>query len=96
MKDATRFFLRALQHRLSQHDVQLGHWTFLRILWERDGITKRERARPTASSYPVVPHPCACAHGSRTPVRACHRAMVGMPDARSPEPAKLTTDDIHP
>ncbi|CAG9170885.1 hypothetical protein LMG23992_01866 [Cupriavidus laharis] len=42
VKDATRVFLRALQHRLSQHDVQLGHWTFLRILWERDGITKRE------------------------------------------------------
>ena len=42
VKDATRVFLRALQHRLAQHDVQLGHWTFLRILWERDGITKRE------------------------------------------------------
>jgi len=22
--------------------VQLGHWTFLRILWEKDGLTKRE------------------------------------------------------
>ena len=42
VKDATRAFLRALQHRLAKHDVQLGHWTFLRILWERDGITKRE------------------------------------------------------
>ena len=42
VKDATRGFLRALQSRLSQHNVQLGHWTFLRILWERDGITKRE------------------------------------------------------
>ncbi len=42
VKDTTRAFLRALQQRLAQHDVQLGHWTFLRILWERDGITKRE------------------------------------------------------
>lgn len=42
VKDATRGFLRALQSRLAQHNVQLGHWTFLRILWERDGITKRE------------------------------------------------------
>lgn len=42
VKDATRVFLRALQIRLARHDVQLGHWTFLRILWERDGITKRE------------------------------------------------------
>jgi len=42
VKDATRGFLRALQARLAQHDVQLGHWTFLRILWEKDGVTKRE------------------------------------------------------
>lgn len=42
VKDATRGFLRALQARLAAHDVQLGHWTFLRILWEKDGITKRE------------------------------------------------------
>lgn len=42
VKDATRAFLRALQQRLARHGVQLGHWTFLRILWERDGLTKRE------------------------------------------------------
>ncbi len=42
VKDATRAFLRALQVRLAAHDVQMGHWTFLRILWERDGLTKRE------------------------------------------------------
>ncbi len=42
VKDATRAFLRSLQARLAKHDVQLGHWVFLRILWERDGITKRE------------------------------------------------------
>jgi len=42
VKDATRGFLRSLQVRLAAHDVQLGHWTFLRILWNRDGITQRE------------------------------------------------------
>ena len=42
VKDATRAFLRALQGRLARHDVQLGHWSFLRILWQRDGLTKRE------------------------------------------------------
>lgn len=42
VKDATRVFLRALQERLARHGVQLGHWAFLRILWQRDGITKRE------------------------------------------------------
>jgi len=28
--------------RLTQHSVSLGQWTFLRILWEADGITQRE------------------------------------------------------
>lgn len=42
VKDATRAFLRALQVRLAKHDVPLGMWTFLRILWERDGLTQRE------------------------------------------------------
>ena len=42
VKDATRAFLRSLQARLVKHEVQLGHWTFLRILWEKDGVTKRE------------------------------------------------------
>jgi DNA-binding MarR family transcriptional regulator len=42
VKDATRALLRALQKRLTAHDVSLGHWTFLRILWEKDGLTQRE------------------------------------------------------
>lgn len=42
VKDATRSLLRALQMRLTAHDVSLGHWTFLRILWEKDGLTQRE------------------------------------------------------
>jgi DNA-binding MarR family transcriptional regulator len=41
-KDAWRAFTRALQARLAEHDVPFGHWTFLRILWERDGLTQRE------------------------------------------------------
>jgi DNA-binding MarR family transcriptional regulator len=34
--------VRALQSRLAEHSVSFGHWTFLRILWERDGVTQRE------------------------------------------------------
>lgn len=34
--------MRALQARLGTHGVSFGHWTFLRILWERDGLTQRE------------------------------------------------------
>jgi DNA-binding MarR family transcriptional regulator len=34
--------MRALQLRLAEHDVSFGHWTFLRILWLKDGLTQRE------------------------------------------------------
>jgi MarR family transcriptional regulator, organic hydroperoxide resistance regulator len=34
--------VRALSRRLAAHRVPFGHWTFLRILWERDGLTQRE------------------------------------------------------
>ena len=42
VKDATRALVRALQMRLAAHRVSFGHWTFLRILWEGDGLTQRE------------------------------------------------------
>ncbi len=42
IKDATRALLRALQKRLTEHSVSLGQWTFLRILWESDGVTQSE------------------------------------------------------
>jgi MarR family transcriptional regulator, organic hydroperoxide resistance regulator len=42
VKDVTRAFLRALQTRLNEHSVSFGHWAFLRILWERDGLNQRE------------------------------------------------------
>ena len=34
--------MRELQGRLAVHGVSFGHWTFMRILWERDGLTQRE------------------------------------------------------
>jgi DNA-binding MarR family transcriptional regulator len=34
--------VRSLQRRLAGHGVSFGHWTFLRILWQRDGLTQRE------------------------------------------------------
>ena len=42
VKDATRALVRALSMRLAAHRVSFGHWTFLRILWEGDGLTQRE------------------------------------------------------
>jgi len=42
VKDAARAMVRALQMRLAEHSVTFGHWTFLRILWETDGLTQKE------------------------------------------------------
>jgi DNA-binding MarR family transcriptional regulator len=41
IKDATRGLLRAMQMRLNTYGVSFGHWAFLRILWEADGLTQR-------------------------------------------------------
>ncbi len=41
VKDATRGLIRALTNRLARHSVSFGHWVFLRILWEHDGLTQR-------------------------------------------------------
>lgn len=54
VKDATRALLRALQKRLNAHDVSLGHWTFLRILWEKDGITQRELSEEAGVMEPTT------------------------------------------
>ena len=54
VKDATRVFLRSLQVRLARHDVQLGHWTFLRILWETDGLTQRDLSREAGVMEPTT------------------------------------------
>jgi MarR family transcriptional regulator, organic hydroperoxide resistance regulator len=54
VKDATRALLRALQMRLTEHSVSLGHWTFLRILWEKDGLTQRELSAQAGVMEPTT------------------------------------------
>lgn len=54
VKDASRSFLRSLQARLAAHGVTLGHWTFLRILWERDGVTQRELSQEAGLMEPTT------------------------------------------
>lgn len=54
VKDATRALLRALQMRLTEHAVSLGHWTFLRILWEKDGLTQRELSEQAGVMEPTT------------------------------------------
>ena len=54
VRDATRAFARALQARLAEHDVSFGHWTFLRVLWERDGMTQRELSQEAGVMEPTT------------------------------------------
>jgi len=54
VKDATRALLRALQTRLAAYGVPLGHWVFLRVLWEQDGITQRELSEQAGVMEPTT------------------------------------------
>ncbi|SAL79026.1 MarR family transcriptional regulator [Caballeronia terrestris] len=54
VKDATRSMVRALQMRLAEHSVSFGHWTFLRILWETDGLTQRELSEQAGVMQPTT------------------------------------------
>jgi DNA-binding MarR family transcriptional regulator len=54
VKDVWRAYARALQMRLAGHAVSFGHWTFLRILWERDGLTQRELSTEAGVMEPTT------------------------------------------
>lgn len=54
VRDATRAFARALQVRLATQNVSFGHWTFLRVLWECDGLTQRELSEQAGVMEPTT------------------------------------------
>ena len=54
VKDATRALVRALQMRLADHAVSFGHWTFLRVLWESDGLSQTELSRQAGVMAPTT------------------------------------------
>jgi MarR family transcriptional regulator, organic hydroperoxide resistance regulator len=41
VREAARALTRDLTARLATQGVSFGHWTFLRILWQNDGLTQR-------------------------------------------------------
>jgi len=45
IRDVARALERSLQSRLAAHQIPFGHWTFLRVLWNGDGLTQRELSR---------------------------------------------------
>ncbi|HKT99412.1 MAG TPA: MarR family transcriptional regulator [Paraburkholderia sp.] len=54
VKDAARAMVRGLQMRLAQHEVSFGHWAFLRILWETDGLTQKELSDEAGTTTPTT------------------------------------------
>ena len=54
LKEANRALVRALQARLDAHGVSPGHWQFLRILWEHDGLTQRELSEQAGVMEPTT------------------------------------------
>ncbi len=42
VRDTARALTRELQELLAGHGVPFGHWVFLRILWEQDGLSQKE------------------------------------------------------
>ena len=49
-----RGLMRALQMRQAMHSVSFGHWSFLRILWETDGLTQRELSERAGLQEPTT------------------------------------------
>ena len=54
VRDAARGLARGLQLRLQAHRVSFGHWVFLRILWEKDGLTQRELSERAGMMEPTT------------------------------------------
>jgi DNA-binding MarR family transcriptional regulator len=54
VKDAARAYVRALQMRLVSHSVSYGHWSILRVLWDRDGLTQRELSEQAGIAEPTT------------------------------------------
>jgi DNA-binding MarR family transcriptional regulator len=45
---------RFLQELIAPHDIQVGMWYFLRVLWIEDEITQRELSRRVGASEPTT------------------------------------------
>jgi len=54
VKDAARAMVRGLQMRFTQHEVSFGHWPFLRILWDRDGLTQKQLSDESGTTAPTT------------------------------------------
>ena len=54
VRDAARGLTRSLQFRLSGYETTFGHWVFLRILWEQDGLNQRDLSIQAGLTEPTT------------------------------------------
>lgn len=54
VRNAHRAFQRALEDRIALRGITRGHWYFLRVLWEEDGITQRELSARVGMMEPTT------------------------------------------
>ena len=54
IRETARALVRALTQRLAEHGVSFGHWAFLRILWQQDGLTQRELSEEAGVMEPTT------------------------------------------
>ena len=54
IRDAGRSLGQSLTVRLADHDIPFGHWAFLRVLWDRDGLTQRELSDAVGMTEPTT------------------------------------------
>jgi MarR family transcriptional regulator, organic hydroperoxide resistance regulator len=54
VRDANRAFQRLLEKRIAPHGITRGHWYFLRVLWEQDGLSQRELSARVGMMEPTT------------------------------------------
>ena len=54
IRDAGRSLGHRLTPLLGEHGIPFGHWAFLRVLWERDGLTQKELSDAVGVTEPTT------------------------------------------
>ena len=54
IRDAGRSLGHRLTPLLAEHDIPFGHWAFLRVLWDRDGLTQKELSDAVGVTEPTT------------------------------------------
>jgi DNA-binding MarR family transcriptional regulator len=54
IRDVGRSLGQSLTVRLAEHDIPFGHWAFLRVLWNGDGLTQKELSDAIGVTEPTT------------------------------------------